>query len=46
MPYVIVPVKGGYKVQNKITKHFYSLNPQTLAEAKAQLIALHIHTRH
>jgi hypothetical protein len=46
MPYKIVKVKGGYKVQNMDTRKFYSTYPLSLEIAKKQILALLIHTRH
>jgi hypothetical protein len=46
MPYEVVKVKGGFKVQNKITKAFYSSKPLTKKIADAQKIALEISTGH
>jgi hypothetical protein len=45
MPYQIVHLKHGYKVQNKDTKKTYSLHPLSKIKAEAQLKALHIHTK-
>ena len=46
MPYNLVKLKGGYKVQNKETKKVYSKTPLTKTKAKKQLIALKIRTGH
>ena len=46
MPFKIIVLKGGYKVQNKDTKKTYSNKPMTLNKAQKQLIALKIHTKH
>jgi len=40
MPYKIVKVKGGYKVQNAETKQVFSTYPLTHSVAKKQLLAL------
>jgi hypothetical protein len=42
MPYEVVKVSGGYKVQNKITKKFYSSLPLSKIVANAQKTALEI----
>lgn len=44
MPYKVVKVKGGYKVQNADSGKYYSIKPLTLAVAKKQLLALLIHS--
>ena len=44
MPYHIVKVKGGYKVQNKDSGKFYSTKPLTQDMARKQLLALLIHS--
>jgi len=41
MPYRIIKVMGGYKVQNKLTKKVYSNHPQTHDMAVRQLRALY-----
>jgi len=46
MPYKLVELKGGYKVQNKDTKKTYSKKPLTKTKAQKQLIALKIRTGH
>lgn len=46
MPFKILKLKGGYKVQNKDTKKTYSKKPLTKTKAQKQLIALKIHTGH
>ena len=46
MPFAIVKLKGGYKVQNKDTKKTYSKKPLTKTTARKQLIALKIRTGH
>jgi len=40
MPYKIVKVKGGYKVQNIETKQVFSTYPLSQTVAKKQLMAL------
>ena len=40
MPYKVVKVKGGYKVQNLDSGRYFSTYPLTLVKAKKQLIAL------
>lgn len=42
MPFKVVKVTGGYKVQNTETKKFKSKNPKTKAEANAHLKAINI----
>lgn len=44
MPYAVVKVPGGYKVQNVRTKNFYSSKPLSKKVAIAQRIALEIST--
>lgn len=43
MPYHIIKVMGGYKVQNKVTKRVYSNHPQSYDMAVRQLRALYAH---
>jgi hypothetical protein len=40
MPYKVVKVKGGYKVQNIDSGRFFSNYALTLTQAKKQLLAL------
>lgn len=40
MPYKIISVKGGFKVQNKNTKKVYSKKPQTKKVAQKQMKVL------
>jgi hypothetical protein len=42
MPYKIVKVKGGYKVQNAVNKDFYSSYALTKEMAMRQKLALEI----
>ena len=44
MPYKVVKVKGGYKVQNQDSGKYFSNYPLTLVQAKKQLLALLIST--
>jgi hypothetical protein len=46
MPYALVKVKGGYKVQNMQTGKYYSSHPMSKEQAMKQMLALHIHTGH
>lgn len=46
MPFSIIKLKGGYKVQNKDSKKTYSKAPLTKTKAQKQLIALRIRTGH
>jgi hypothetical protein len=40
MPYAVVKVPGGFKVQNKKTKQVFSNHPMTKEMAERQKIAL------
>jgi len=40
MPYKVVKVKGGYKVQNLESGRYFSSYALTLIQAKKQLLAL------
>jgi hypothetical protein len=42
MPYHVIKVKGGYKVQKKSDKKMMSKNPLTKSKAEAQLKALNM----
>jgi hypothetical protein len=43
MPYVILPVKGGFKVFNRLTGKSYSINPLTKKMASLQKKAIEYH---
>lgn len=45
MPYVVVPVKGGFQVTNLITGKRYSKKPLTKEMAEKQMRALYIHAK-
>ena len=45
MPYKLVKVKGGYKVQNLDSGKYFSSYPLTKTEAKKQLLALLINVK-
>jgi len=45
MPYHIIKVPGGYKVENMENKRRYSDYPLSLKIAKRQLAAMYIHTK-
>ena len=45
MPYKLVKVKGGYKIQNLKSGKFYSSYPLTRDQARRQLLALLINTK-
>lgn len=46
MPFKLLKLKGGYKVENKETKKTYSKLPLTKDKAIKQLKALKINTKH
>ena len=45
MPYKIIKVVGGYKVQNTDSKKFFSNYPLTKLQAKKQMMALLINVK-
>ena len=46
MPYVIVPFKNGYRVQNIHTGEFTSTKPMSKTQCKRQVVAIYLSELH